>query len=87
MIRNLDLVGLREQFNRAILFDTTHNSWHGLPEQLTCPERIARRSLATYYMSEVSELAEDRKRALYAPHKEQKDNPEVIEFCKKRSGL
>jgi len=74
-------------FNRAIIFDTTQNSWHGLPEQLTCPENVSRRSLATYYMSEVSELAENRKRALYAPHKEQKDNPEVIEFCKKRSGL
>ena len=24
-------------FNRAILFDTTQNSWHGLPQPLSCP--------------------------------------------------
>lgn len=75
------------KFNRAVLFDTTQNSWHGLPEELTCPEDIARRSLATYYVTPISEKAENRKRAFYAPHKDQKNNPEILDFCKKRSGL
>lgn len=78
---------IENKFNRAILFDTTQNSWHGLPEGLTCPKNIARRSLATYYLSYVNSKAEPRKRALYAPYKDQKNDPEILEFCKKRSGL
>ena len=27
------------KYNRAILFDTTHNSWHGLPEKILCPNQ------------------------------------------------
>jgi Rps23 Pro-64 3,4-dihydroxylase Tpa1-like proline 4-hydroxylase len=76
---------IENKFNRAVLFDTTQNSWHGLPEELTCPEHIARRSLATYYLSYVNSKAESRKRALYAPYKDQNNDPSVIEFCKKRS--
>lgn len=78
---------IENKFNRAIIFDTTQNSWHGLPEKLTCPDNVARRSLATYYLSYVNSKAENRKRALYAPYKDQKNNPEILEFCKKRSGL
>lgn len=76
---------VENKFNRAVLFDTTQNSWHGLPEELTCPENVARKSLATYYLSHINNKAEARKRALYAPYKEQNNDPEVIEFCKKRS--
>lgn len=78
---------IENKFNRAVLFDTTQNSWHGLPEELTCPENVARRSLATYYLSYVSSKAESRHRALYAPYKDQKNDPTVNEFCRKRSGL
>jgi len=38
-----------------------------------------------YYLSDISEVAESRKRAFYAPYKEQKNDPEILEFCKKRS--
>jgi hypothetical protein len=78
---------VENKFNRAILFDTTQNSWHGLPEQLTCPENVSRCSLATYYVSDISNMAEDRNRALFVPNQKQKGDSEVIEFCKKRSGL
>jgi Rps23 Pro-64 3,4-dihydroxylase Tpa1-like proline 4-hydroxylase len=78
---------IQNLFNRAVIFDTTQNSWHGLPEELTCPENVSRNSLATYYLSEITSKAEPRKRALYAPYGDQKSNPEVLEFCKKRSGL
>ena len=78
---------VENKFNRAILFDTTQNSWHGLPEALTCPETVARKSLATYYLSYVNSKAESRKRALYAPYKDQKNDPAVTEFCKKRSSF
>lgn len=78
---------IENRFNRAVLFDTTQNSWHGLPEALTCPEGISRRSLATYYLSSINNKAESRKRALYAPYGDQKNDPDITEFCKKRSGL
>jgi Rps23 Pro-64 3,4-dihydroxylase Tpa1-like proline 4-hydroxylase len=78
---------IENKFNRAVLFDTTQNSWHGLPEPLSCPPNKARQSLATYYLSPIKENAEDRKRALYAPYKDQKNDPEIVNFCKKRSGL
>jgi hypothetical protein len=76
---------IENKFNRAVLFDTTQNSWHGLPQELTCPENIARRSLATYYLSYINSKAESRKRALYAPYGDQKNDPSVLDFCKKRS--
>jgi hypothetical protein len=36
-------------FNRAVIFDTSHRSFHGHPHPLNCPEGHSRRSLALYY--------------------------------------
>jgi hypothetical protein len=38
-------------FNNAIIFKTNNISWHGLPEIMTCPENITRKSFAYYYIS------------------------------------
>ena len=37
------------KFNRAAMFSTTGDSWHGHPEPLSCPEGNSRKSLALYY--------------------------------------
>lgn len=37
--------------NRCVIFSTTGNSYHGMPEPLACPEGMTRRSLALYYYS------------------------------------
>lgn len=74
-------------FNRAVLFDTTQNSWHGLPEELQCPDWALRRSLAVYYLTEPSKQANPRNRALFAPTAEQCNDLEIVEFAKKRSQL
>jgi Rps23 Pro-64 3,4-dihydroxylase Tpa1-like proline 4-hydroxylase len=37
--------------NRALIFTTDPTSFHGHPEPMTCPEGVARRSLALYYFS------------------------------------
>ena len=71
-------------FNRAILFDTTQNSWHGLPQPLNCPEGIYRKSLAVYYMTDPPEDVEPRKRALYAPTEDQENNQEVLDLIQQR---
>jgi hypothetical protein len=78
---------IENKFNRAVIFDTTQNSWHGLPEQLNCPEGINRQSLAIYYLTDPDSSANPRPRALYAPHKEQANDPEILEFIEKRSRL
>lgn len=41
------------EFNRAVIFRTDGNSFHGLPDKLKCPEGIYRKSLAMYYISEL----------------------------------
>ena len=74
-------------FNRAILFDTTQNSWHGFPDPLTCPEGIYRKSLAVYYLTDPPEGTDPRPRALYAPTKEQETNPEILKLIAERVKL
>jgi len=71
--------------NRALIFDTTQNSWHGLSRTVACPETHARKSLAVYYLCEAPEDADPRGRALYAPTESQKGDPEIEELILKRS--
>jgi hypothetical protein len=72
-------------FNRAVIFDTSQNSWHGLPDPVACPIEKPRNSLAIYYMCEPRKAAPDRGRALFAPTSEQADDPRVLELIKLRS--
>lgn len=74
-------------FNRAVLFDTTQNSWHGLPEPIACPPDVTRNSLAIYYLCDPRDDAADRGRAQFVPHKEQNNDPQVLELIKKRSSV
>jgi hypothetical protein len=75
------------KFNRAILFDTTQNSWHGLPDPIKCPKNEYRKSLAVYYLCESSEKISKRGKALFAPTESQKDDKEVLKLIKKRSSI
>lgn len=75
-------------FNRAILFDTTQNSWHGFPDRIQCPAGQYRKSIAMYYLIEPQESARpDRKRALYVPSKEQENDPEILKIISDRVTL
>lgn len=38
-------------FNSIAMFSTTSKSYHGLPNPLTCPDGMSRKSLALYYYS------------------------------------
>ena len=40
------------QGNRMLVFTTSDLSYHGHPDGLTCPEDVARRSIALYYFTE-----------------------------------
>jgi len=74
-------------FNTAVIFDTSQNSWHGLPEPINCPKSIYRNSLATYYLCEPRANVEPRGRALYAPYGEQANDPGIRELIRKRSDV
>ncbi|QHQ36923.1 2OG-Fe(II) oxygenase [Algicella marina] len=74
-------------FNRAVIFDTTQNSWHGLPEPLTCPDDETRRSLAAYFLCDAPEGVDERGKALFAPTKEQEGDTEILDLIKKRSNV
>ena len=71
-------------FNRAVLFDTTQNSWHGFPTPLTCPEGIYRKSIAVYYLTDPPEGVDPRPRALYAPTKEQENDLNILTLIEER---
>ena len=74
-------------FNRAVIFDTSQNSWHGLPEEIKCPNNIYRKSLAIYYLSKPRTNASNRSRALFAPYKDQENNEAILDLIKKRSQI
>lgn len=66
-------------FNRAVLFDTSSNSWHGFNDPITCPEKERRKSIALYYLAPSSNSADpNRKRAKFAPV------PGMEQFIKER---
>lgn len=72
------------KFNRAVIFDTTQNSWHGLPDSIMCPIGYYRKSLAMYYLTD-SDSKSARNRALFVPTEEQKNNKEILDFIYNRS--
>ena len=75
------------KFNRAVLFDTTQNSWHGLPLPLSCPDDMVRKSMAAYYVGNTPANTDDRPRARFAPRLDQMDDPAIEELIKQRSSL
>jgi len=74
------------KFNRAVIFDTTQNSWHGVVEGINAPEGQYRKSLALYYLIPTDDLDNKRQKALFTPRVEQKGNEDVMELIKVRSG-
>jgi hypothetical protein len=78
---------IEPRFNRAIVFNTTQNSWHGMSRKLAVPDGVYRKSLAIYYMREPVEGADKRGRALFAPRHEQEGDEAVLETIRLRSNV
>ena len=72
-------------FNRAVISDTTQDSWPGLADAMRCPRGVICKSLAVYYLTAPRSGAAERGKALFAPHGEPKNDPAVFELIKKRS--
>lgn len=75
------------KFNRAVIFDTTQNSWHGLPDALRCPAEQTRKSLAAYFLCDPPADIDDRGKALFVPTKEQSNDPEILDLIKQRASI
>ena len=75
------------KFNRAILFDTTQNSWHGLPEPLRCPKNQFRKSIAIYYLCKKPSRVSKRGKALFSPTETQKSDKNILKLIKLRSSV
>ena len=53
--------------NRAIIFQTSDISWHGLPTPIKCPSNTGRKSIAIYYISDKRQGATLRSKAEFKP--------------------
>ncbi len=76
---------IQPKFNRAVIFDTTQNSWHGMCKPLVQPIGIYRKSLAVYYLTEPPEDADPREKALFAAREDQINDLMVKELIEKRA--
>ena len=72
-------------FNRAVIFDTSQNSWHGLPEPVRSPEGINRNSIAAYFLCQPRAGASERGKALFAPFGDQANDPSILDLIRLRS--
>lgn len=73
------------KFNRAVLFDTTQNSWHGLSRSVTVPAGVYRKSLAVYYLSHAEIGSNPRGKALYAPRTDQRGDQNILKLIESRA--
>ncbi len=81
------IVEIEPKFNRAVIFDTTQNSWHGLSRQFIAPAGVFRKSHAMYYLTQPDRNAPDRMKALFAPRANQINDVEVLKQIELRSQL
>jgi len=73
-------------FNRAVIFDTTQNSWHGVPNELKSPPGEHRKSIALFYYTANTEPdREYRLRARFYPTEKQKNDPTILKKIEERS--
>lgn len=73
------------KFNRAIFFDTTMNSWHGLYNIVNTPKNEYRKSIAIYYLTNPPQGVDERAKALFAPTDDQKGNEQIEELIRARA--
>ena len=74
-------------FNRAVIFNTTQNSWHGICNEIKPPEDITRNSLATYYLKEPIKGTDPRMKVRYAPTEEQIGDSDIEKLIEERQSM
>lgn len=75
-------------FNRAVIFNTDADSFHGHPDPLTTPAHITRKSIALYYYKAqaIQNQTGESRHTLYVarPHDDDKTKADVEKLRKKR---
>jgi hypothetical protein len=66
------------KFNRAVLFETDRDFWHGLPEMIAAPNGENRQSIAIFYYIKSDDALDMPTRSKFALTDEQKMNPELV---------
>jgi Rps23 Pro-64 3,4-dihydroxylase Tpa1-like proline 4-hydroxylase len=82
LVKEIDCI-----FNRAVIFDTTQNSWHGISRDVSSPEGVNRNSLAVYYLCEKPDNVDPRMKVKYAPREDQKNDEYISELIEKRQSM
>lgn len=72
------------KFNRAVLFQTDKDFWHGLPEMIAAPNGENRESIAVFYYVKPESEVDMPTRAKFALTDEQKANPELVKKSEER---
>ena len=72
-------------FNRAVIFDTTCNSWHGVPEPLSCPDGVIRKAIGVFYLSKIRKGTPQSFKARYALLGKDRHDPALVSFVEQRS--
>jgi Rps23 Pro-64 3,4-dihydroxylase Tpa1-like proline 4-hydroxylase len=71
--------------NRAVIFNTTQNSWHGMSSPLKVSDDTYRNSLAVYYLQRPkNNTVSGNKRAMFAPRESQVNDTEISELINLR---
>jgi len=70
-------------FNRAALFNTDEDSFHGLPDPIQCPEGMTRKSIALYYFTEETNKAPRKRSTNYQARPQDGSKRFLIWFDKK----
>jgi hypothetical protein len=61
------LVKIVPKFNRAVLWESADNAFHGVTEPIRCPAETYRKTLAIYYLSNPRPGIAKRDRAMFVP--------------------
>lgn len=77
------IIKILPKFNRAVFFDTSLRSWHGVNKV----KNNTRKSLAVYYLVDKTKKVEKRYKALYSPLQNQLKDKKVLNFIKLRSNI
>ena len=72
--------------NRALIFVTNDDSWHGIPDKIMCPENIFRKTIAFYYVSEnTDEKLRCRSKAVFTKRPDDKYDERLEKLFEIRS--
>lgn len=81
---NKKIVSVSPMFNRAVIFQTDGDFWHGLPEMIAAPNEENRQSIAMFYYVKNDGTADIVTRSRFALTDEQKKDATLVQKNEER---